>query len=166
MKTKTQKIVMASLMSALCCVVTMLVKVPSPLKGYLNLGDGIVLLSGWMFSPWYAFLTAGIGSSLADFFSGYGVYIPATFVIKGLMALIFCMVHRFLQKKLKNFPSLIISGIISEIVMVSGYFIFEGFLYGFIASVVNIYANAVQGAAGLILGVILINIFRKNKIKF
>ena len=51
MKTKTQKIVMASLLAALCCVATMIIKIPSPLKGYLNLGDCVVLLSGWILSP-------------------------------------------------------------------------------------------------------------------
>lgn len=48
--------------------------------------------------------------------------------------------------------------------MVLGYFIFEGFMYGFVPSAVNIPANAVQGVAGLILGVILIKVFEKNNI--
>ena len=48
MKTKTQNIVMASLLAALCCVATMIIKIPSQLKGYLNLGDCVVLLSGWL----------------------------------------------------------------------------------------------------------------------
>ena len=43
MNTKTKKIVMAALMAALACVATMIIKIPSPLKGYLNLGDCIVL---------------------------------------------------------------------------------------------------------------------------
>ena len=34
------------------------------------------------------FLAAGLGSALADLFSGYVVYAPVTFVIKGLMAFI------------------------------------------------------------------------------
>ena len=58
-----------------------------------------------------------------------------------------------------------IPGIIAEVVMVSGYYIFEGFLYGFIPSIVNIPANAVQGFAGLVLGYVLIRIFEKFKIR-
>ncbi|MBQ9162421.1 MAG: ECF transporter S component, partial [Clostridia bacterium] len=45
MKNATQKIVISSLFAALICVATMLIKIPSPLKGYINLGDGIVLLA-------------------------------------------------------------------------------------------------------------------------
>lgn len=49
MKTKTQKIVMAALLAALCCVATMIIKIELPIPvtvAYLNLGDCIVLLAG------------------------------------------------------------------------------------------------------------------------
>jgi len=164
MKTKTQKIVMASLLAALCCVATMIIKIPSPLKGYLNLGDCVVLLSGWVLSPLYGFLAAGLGSALADVFLGYVTYAPATFIIKGLMALVAYFGFKILQNKIGNLPSRIISGIVAELIMVLGYFVFEGFLYGFIPSIVNIPANAIQGLAGIILGIIIIKVFEKNRI--
>ena len=164
MNTRTKKIVMAALLAALACVATMIIKIPSPLKGYLNLGDCIVLVAGWMLSPAYGFLAAGLGSALADLFSGYVTYAPATFVIKGLMALIAFYGFKLLHNKIGNLPSRIITGILAEIMMILGYFVFEGFLYGFVPSLVNIPANGVQGIAGLIIGVILIKIFEKTKI--
>lgn len=162
----TQRIVMAALLAALTCVATMIIKIPSPLKGYLNLGDCVVLLAGWMLSPTYGFLAAGLGSALADMFSGYVTYTPATFVIKGLMALIAFYGFKLLHSKLGNISSRIISGIVAEVVMVAGYFIFEGFLYGFGPSLVNIPANVIQGIAGLIIGTILVKVFEKSKITF
>ena len=164
MNTRTKKIVMAAMLAALACVATMIIKIPSPLKGYLNLGDCIVLVAGWMLSPAYGFLAAGLGSALADLFSGYVTYVPATFVIKGLMALIAFYGYKLLHNKIGNLPSRIITGILAEIMMILGYFVFEGFLYGFVPSLVNIPANGVQGIAGLIIGVILIKIFEKTKI--
>ena len=164
MQSKTKKIVIAALIAALACVATMIIKIPSPLKGYINLGDCIVLTAGWMLSPAYGFLAAGIGSALADVFSGYMIYAPVTFVIKGLMALIAFYGFKLLNKKIPDLLSKIISGLIAEIVMIAGYYLFEGFLYGFGASLVNIPANAVQGVAGLIFGIILIKIFEKSKI--
>lgn len=164
MKTNTQKLVTASMLAALCCVATMIIKIPSPLKGYLNLGDCIVLLSGWLLSPAYGFATAGIGSALADLFSGYVVYAPATFIIKGIMALIAHGCFQGLHKGLGNTPSRMIGGALAEVVMILGYFIFEGFLYGFAPSAVNIPANGVQGAAGLIIGLMLVKIFEKSKL--
>lgn len=164
MKTKTQKMVLAALIASLTCVATMLIKIPSPLKGYLNLGDCVVLVSGWVLSPLYGFLAAGIGSALADIFSGYIIYAPATFVIKGLMALTAYLIFKGLNTKLKVTYSRVIGGIIAEIIMVLGYFLFEGALYSFSASVVNIPANAMQGVAGLILGIVLVKIFDKSNI--
>ena len=163
MNTRTKKIVMAAMLAALACVATMIIKIPSPLKGYLNLGDCIVLVAGWMLSPAYGFLAAGLGSALADVFSGYVTYAPATFVIKGLMALIAFYGYKLLHNKIGNLPSRIITGILAEIMMILGYFAFEGFLYGFVPSLVNIPANGVQGIAGLIIGVILIKIFEKTR---
>lgn len=155
---------MAALMAALACVATMIIKIPSPLKGYINLGDCIVLVAGWMLSPTYGFLAAGLGSALADMFSGYVTYAPATFVIKGLMAIIAFYGFKLLHKKLGNLPSRIISGVAAEIMMILGYFVFEGFLYGFVPSMVNIPANGVQGIAGLVIGIVLMKVFEKSKI--
>ena len=166
MNTKTKKIVIAALVAALTCVATMIIKIPSPLKGYINLGDCMVLLAGWMLSPFYGFLAAGLGSALADVFSGYFTYAPATFIIKGLMALIAFFLYKLLHNKIGNLISRILGGILAEITMIIGYFLFEGLLYGFVPSLVNIPANAVQGIAGIIIGTVLVTILNKNKIKF
>ena len=152
------------MLAALTCVATMVIKIPSPLNGYINLGDCIVLLSGWLLSPVYGFFAAGLGSALADLFSGYAAYAPATFLIKGLMALIACGGVKLFQKRVDKQFSRIISGVTAELFMIAGYWLFEGFLYGFISSAVNIPANGLQGLAGLILGILLIHIFEKHKI--
>ncbi len=164
-KNATKEMTMSAMIAALVCVATMLIKIPSPLKGYLNLGDCVVLLAGWMLSPGYGFFAAGLGSAMADIFSGYVMYAPATFVIKGVMALVVYYGHKWLSKSNNKLLSRMIPGFIAEVVMVLGYYIFEGFLYGFIPSIVNIPANAVQGVAGLILGCVLIRIFEKFKIR-
>ena len=163
-KNTTRRIVMAAMLAALACVATMIVKIPSPLKGYINLGDCIVLLAGWSLSPLYGFLAAGIGSALADLFSGYGTYVPATFLIKGLMAFIAYLLHKAMRSKMKPLASWLISGAAAEVWMVAGYLLFEGILYGFVPSLVNVPANAVQGVAGLVLGCVLIKVFEKSKI--
>ena len=164
MKTNIQKIVTASMFAALCCVATMIIKIPSPLKGYLNLGDCIVLLSGWLLSPAYGFAAAGIGSALADVFSGYIIYAPVTFAVKGAMAIVAHYCFKSMNNKLGGTPSRIIGGVLAEIVMILGYFVFEGFMYGFAPSALNIPANGMQGIAGILIGLILVKIFEKSKL--
>ena len=148
--------------AALVCVATMLIKIPSPLKGYINLGDGIVLLAAWILPMPYGIAAAGLGSALADLFSGYVAYAPATFVIKALMAVMAYFCYKLFAKKLNSTLSRIFSAILAETVMILGYFLFEGILYGFLPSLVNIPANAVQAVAGIIIGAALITVFEKQ----
>ena len=165
MNLKIKKLAISALMAAFVCVTTMIVKVPSPLKGYMNLGDCAVLLSGWLLPPGYGFVAAGLGSALADIFSGYFVYAPATFIIKGTMALIFYFCFKALKVKLGRLLAQIVGALLAELMMMVGYYVFEGFLYGFVPSLVNIPANAVQGVAGFIIGLALIKVLEKANIK-
>jgi uncharacterized membrane protein len=164
MNSKTKKIVIAALMTSLACVSTMIIKIPSPLKGYLNLGDCVVLVAGWMLAPGYGFMAAGLGSALADVLSGYILYAPATFIIKGVMALIAFAGFKLMHKRLGKLPACLISGSLAEICMVLGYLVFEGFMYGFGPSLVNVLPNCVQGVAGVIIGSLLFKAFEKANI--
>ena len=136
------------------------------MKGYINLGDGVVLLAGWLLSPIYGFLAAAVGSALADVFAGYVIYAPATFLIKGLMALIAAALPCLVRIGKEKLLSRLLGGILAESFMVLGYFVFEGFLYGFAASALNLVANFVQAAAGLIVGIILVKVLERAKIDF
>ena len=64
-----RKLVQSALFAALCTAMTLVIQVPSPVSGYVNLGDCGVLLSAWVLGPWYGGAAAGIGSMLADIFS-------------------------------------------------------------------------------------------------
>ena len=162
MKTnKTLKLVVTSLMAAMACVATMIIKIPiTATGGYINLGDCIVLLSGVVLGPLYGGLAAGIGSSLADIFSGYVIYAPATFVIKSLMAVV---VGIFVKRpSAKFFPTIMISEIISEIIMVAGYFLFEATIMGYgIGAAAALPGNTIQGIVGVIISMLLIPTIKK-----
>lgn len=157
---KTSKIAVAAMLAALCCVATIVIKIPSPMNGYLNLGDCIVLLSGFMLTPMYGFFAAGIGSAMADVFSGYVLYAPITFLIKGIMVLTVYFIFKHMRRAGK-IASRIIAGLAAEMIMVCGYYIFEGFLYGFAEALINIPSNCIQGLAGFVIGITLARIFEK-----
>ncbi len=67
---------------------------------------------------------AGLGSGLADLFSGYAAYAPATFAIKGLMALIAFYGFKALSAKTGSLTARILSGAAAELWMVLGYYLF------------------------------------------
>ena len=162
-KQKLKLTIISALFAALICVATMVVKIPTPLNGYINLGDCVILVVAFTLPCGYGFLAAAVGSCLADILSGYTAYAPATFIIKGLMVLVVFAVTKLLKTKKSNLVK-VLSGVMAEIVMVSGDYVFEGFMYGFSASLVNIPMNAVQGVAGLILAIILIKVLEKQKL--
>ena len=77
----------------------MLVEIPAPTRGYIHLGDTLVYLCGILLGPLTGGISAAIGSTLADLFSGYAVYAPVTFVIKFLDAAIVGAIYLALSKK-------------------------------------------------------------------
>ena len=70
---------------SLFAILFITISVPSPVSGYVNLGDCGVLLSAWVLGPWYGGAAAGIGSMLADIFSGYAHYAPGTLGERALL---------------------------------------------------------------------------------
>ena len=104
MKNETiRKLVLSAMFAALCCVATMIVQIPT-VAGYTNLGECMCLLAGLVLGPWYGFFAAGIGSGLADLLAGYAHYVPGTFIIKGLVALVAALLLRPLLKKGEKIP--------------------------------------------------------------
>ena len=113
-------LVMTGLFAALGCVSTMILQVPSPTGGYMNLGDAVVILGAWLLGPVYGAVAGGVGPALADLLSGYPMYVPATLVIKALMALTAALLYRALGRR-----DLLLCALAAEIPMVLGYWLFD-----------------------------------------
>ena len=129
------RLVYTALFTALTTVATLVIQVPSPMSGYVNLGDAMVLLSAWILGPVYGTAAAGIGSMLADLLSGYAYYAPGTLIIKCLMAFVAAQVFLALQDKTKGKRfAKVVSGLLAEIIMVVGNLVQGGF--GIIVSTV------------------------------
>lgn len=177
-QSKLRLYVTAGLFAALTFVGTFIIKIPTLTKGYIHPGDGFVLLSGIFLGPLWGGLAAGFGSMLSDLIGGYITYVPATFVIKALVAVIASGLAGFLQKLLqnkKNVVPVIVAGVAGEAFMVIAYFIYEIFLYaasasggfsvssftaGIASSAVGIPANIVQGVFGIVIAAVLYPILR------
>ena len=159
---KIRTMVTAAVLAALSCVATMVVQIPSPMNGFVNLGDCCVLLSGWILGPWWGGAAAGIGSMLTDLLSGYGYYAPGTFVIKGLDALVAALIFKAMGR---TSAAAIVSGVVGEIIMVVGYFGYAGLLLGKgIGAAASIPGNLVQAAMGLVIGFVLLKVMQKTRI--
>lgn len=146
---KLRLLTYTGMLAALTTVATLLIRIPTVTKGYINLGDVIVNVAAWLLGPIYGAAAAGIGSGLADLIAGYTIYAPATLIIKALMAVAAWYVYRFLSRKWHSVPARIVAAVVSEIIMVAGYAVFAGVLYGSLTSLVlSIPENLVQGVFG------------------
>lgn len=156
MNNNLKKLILAALFAALACVATMSIRIPTPgTGGYIHPGDAIVILSGVILGPVWGFLAGGIGSALSDLIGGYFVYVPITFVIKGLVALASGLLYQKIGKTQKSRYTAVILGSVADIILVAGgYFVCEYFIYG-TGAAASIPANIIQGVGGLIISCIL-----------
>ena len=146
---KVRKLVLAALFAALTYCATMVIHIESPIGGYLNLGDCIVLLSGWLLGPMYGAVAAGLGSALADWTYGYISYVFGTFVIKALMAVVAYYAAKAVPGK--SVVKSAVSGVLAEAVMVGGYFCFEATFLGLgLGAAEGIVSNLMQALAGIV----------------
>lgn len=164
-------VVLAALLAAFTTVATMIIKFPTPTLGYIHLGDGLVLLCGVLLGPGLGAAAAGIGSMLADVFSGYLSYAPATLVIKALTACVGGLVfHRLHASAFRTPVRTILAGIPAECVMVLGYYLYEAGMMAvsgsalpaaLAATAAGVPFNIVQGAAGVIVSVLLLPVLAR-----
>ena len=161
MKRNAKNLVYSALFAALCCVATYALTIPLP-YGYFNLGDVFVLLAGWCLGPIYGVAAAAVGSALADLLSGYALYAPVTFVIKGVVAWLACELYNALKKPFKthrfSFIARIIAAIVGELFMVFGYFVYECILYGIAGGVLSVVGNCLQGLFSMICATLLVHL--------
>ena len=153
-----KRLVLAALFAALACVATMSIRIPTPgTNGYIHPGDAIVILSGVILGPVWGFLAGGIGSALSDLIGGYFMYVPVTFVIKGLIALVAGLIYEKIGKTQKSrYIAVILGGIADIILVAGGYFLCESTFLGYgPGAIASVPANIIQGIGGLIISCIL-----------
>lgn len=147
MNLTTKKLSLYALFIALTCVGTLAIRIPFPLtKGYLNLGDAVLLAAAILLGRRGGLLAGGLGSFLADVLTGYA-YAPATLIIKGIEGYVCGLIF-------ERWPSTmgrVLAVVVGAFLMATGYFVFEIFLVGVQTAAISYGANLGQGAAGAIL---------------
>lgn len=162
-QTALLRLVMTALLAAMTCVATMVLVVPSPTGGYMNLGDAVVLLGAFLLGPVYGAAAGGIGAALADLLAGYALYVPATLVIKALMGAAAGLLWRAVGHRLPRL-GLVLCGIAAETLMVAGYWLYDGFLmHSLTGAAAGIPSNLVQAVFGIAAGTLLTAALRNTK---
>lgn len=153
MKSLVRTIAYIGIGSALVCAGTMVIQIPVPqTKGYINLGDALVLTIAMLFGAKIGGLAGGIGSALADIILGYTHWAPFTFVIKGIEGII----AGTFAYKAQKMPLRIFFLILAGLEMVTGYFVTEIFLYGIGPALAELPGNLFQAGGGVLISTVLV----------
>ncbi len=135
------------------------IAIPLSNYGNVNFGDSMVFICS-MVMGYYGILPSCIGASLCDALSGYSIYAPGTFLIKGIMS--FLLV--FFIRIFKEFKvSIVFSMFMSECVMVVGYLLYELIIFGS-GAVSNVPFNILQGIVNILISIALYRFIHRLKI--
>jgi uncharacterized membrane protein len=149
---RLKKLTATALVAALVFVATFLIRVPIPVAsgGYVNLGDTIIYLGALILGGLPAAAAAAIGSALSDLIAGYAVYAVATFIIKGLMGFVCGVIVRRV-----GFARFTVAALVSGLVMVIGYFVFEALFFNINQAMVSAPFNLLQLVCGIVVALAL-----------
>lgn len=138
-----RRMVAAAALGSMICVMTAFIKIPTH-QGYIHVGDGIVFLAASLLPAPYAMLCSAVGAGLADYLSGYPLWILPTIIIKAMMTLAFT--HK--RSKIicrRNLAALIPASVIC----IGGYYLAAVLLYGsWMTALIDIPSNLIQSTAG------------------
>lgn len=154
---RTSYFVSLGIFTSLVIIMTLMARIPMPqIKGYINLGDSMILLGTLFFGGPFGFLIGSFGSALADIIGGFPNFAIFTFVIKGVEALVFWVLIKGARKR--TLPRLITAASFATIWMIGGYFWVEFFMFGPVAAYVEIPGNIMQALGSVAISVSLYKI--------
>jgi uncharacterized membrane protein len=151
-------IALVAVLIALTTVFTLLIRVPTPARGYVNLSDVAITFASLAFGPWIGFAAGGIGTALADLLGGYAAFAPLSFVAHGLEGLVMGLIGG----RTHSVPRMIGAWLAGSAVMVATYLIGEGLFYtGWPPAFAGVPLNAFQALVGGLVGIPLVIAVRR-----
>ncbi|MGD1815641.1 MAG: ECF transporter S component [Pleomorphochaeta sp.] len=161
-KKKSNSALRTSLIAVLTAVVvvfTIIVKVPTPTKGYLNLCDLAICFIAFTFSPLTAFIAGGLGTCIADIISGYPQWAPISFVVHGVEGLLVALIVKRSAQEISDGVKVsalkvILAMIVCVVIVAGGYFLLSAIFMslGFAAAAAGIPGNIAQAGIGVVAG--------------
>ena len=156
-KSKTMRIALMAMFSAITCVLTLSIQVPVPAtQGYFNLGEASIYIAAILFGPVIGSVAGGLGASIADIISGYTIYAPATLIIKGVEGFAVGTLFITTKRRIKQSIAIPLSSLLGGITIIIGYFLYEYYLFG-PAAIAEIPVNIAQVVIGTIISTIIIS---------
>ena len=152
---QTKDLVISSLLIALVFVSTKFINIRLPISingGLIHLGNVMLFISAIVFGKNKGAIAGAFGMGLFDILSGWILWAPFTFVIRGVMGYIIGHIASKRSGKSSIYNSIGI--LVASIWMIFGYYITEVILYGnLLTPMTSIPGNITQLAIGAIISI-------------
>lgn len=163
-KSFVREMVMTSLLIALVFISTAFINIRLPISvngGLIHLGNTMLFAAAILFGKKKGAIAGAFGMGLFDIFTGWALWAPFTFIIRGVMGY---MVGSIAHKK-QSFWWNVLAMFIGGIWMIAGYYVSEVILYGnWITPLTSIPGDITQVVLGAILGMPIISILKGRKL--
>jgi ECF transporter S component (folate family) len=154
---RTQDLVLSSLLIAMVFVATYVLRFTLPISingGLIHLGNVMLFMSAIVFGKKHGAIAGAFGMGLFDILSGWAIWAPFTFVIRGVMGFIIGYFAYSKGRNGKNILWNLIGILIASIWMIGGYYLTEVILYGnWLSPVTSIPGNIIQLVVGAVIGI-------------
>jgi len=169
---KTIDIVQISLMAAITFIATSVIHIPT-FMGVLHLGDSMIFLSAILFGRKKSAISSAVGMCLFDLMTGYTMWAPFTFVIKGVMGYIAGTIAYRKNYEGNNFSNNLFAFVVAGIWMIAAYYLGGAIILTFISkefalnqalivSLKDIPTNILQVVGGIVLALPLITALKSK----
>jgi uncharacterized membrane protein len=164
-KSKIRDMVETALLISLVFVATAFINIKLPILssgGLVHLGTGMLFISAIVFGKEKAAIAGAIGMAIFDLSSGWALWAPFTFVVRGAMGYVMGAIVYSNNKKGNSIIFNILGILVSGAVMIVGYYITEGIIYGnWLTPVASIPGNLTQILVGSVLGLPIAKILKR-----
>ncbi len=134
------------LMTAIVFVLTRAIQVPTPVVGYIHLGDLGVFFSAFAFGPIVGAVAGGLGTALADLSSPYAQWAVFSLLIHGTQG----WVAGWLAARIPGARGLAAASVAGIAIVVTGYLLAGTILVGLAAALTEVPLNLVQATVGAV----------------
>ena len=146
-------IALSGMFAAMITVMTTFIRIPASHNGYTHAGDSMIYLAAMVLPAPFAAAASSVGGFMADILAGAPEWAFATAIIKAINTLPFIAVRYYLKKLGRDnriiSPYSIAMLIPTSLVTIVGYYIAEGLMFGFEASLVTtLITGWIQPTAG------------------
>ena len=152
-----KKLVYTAVLTALAAVLTMFPQIPTGAGGYVHFGDSVIYAAAVFLGPVGGAVVGGIGHSLADFLSGYAIFVLPTLIIKGAVGYVFGAAAKGNIKGKRLYAAFGLA----LVIITAGYFIAEIPLLGLPAAMTSLVSSPVQWLMSVAVSAILIPVVNR-----